>query len=186
MSRGSRTRSFAAAVTAGAVALQLVSAVIAPAAAEAVTMTNMRPVAPVVGPIGVAAPSGAAPAATRAAAVARTSIAAALAHKRRPLPARPKPPAPKFGPWRSATCSWYWEPQPLAGGGYLTPNAMIVAHKTLPFGTRIQFSYRGRTCIAVVKDRGPYVSGREFDLGPGTAKALGFDGVDQVSYRFAY
>jgi rare lipoprotein A (peptidoglycan hydrolase) len=63
---------------------------------------------------------------------------------------------------------------------------MIVAHKTLPFGTRIQFSYRGRSCIAVVMDRGPYVGGREFDLGPGTAAALRFDGVDQVSYRLVY
>jgi hypothetical protein len=97
---------------------------------------------------------------------------------------KPRPQDPYAGiPWRSALCSWYWQPQGLAGGGYLTPNAMIVAHKRLPFGTRIQFSYRGRTCVAVVMDRGPYVGRREFDLGPGTARALGFDGVDTVSYR---
>jgi rare lipoprotein A (peptidoglycan hydrolase) len=35
----------------------------------------------------------------------------------------------------------------------------------------------------VVQDRGPYVSGRTFDLGPGTAKALGFSGVGTVKWR---
>jgi hypothetical protein len=109
-----------------------------------------------------------------------------------PIAKRPRPPAPRPAlprdpyariPWRSALCSWYWEPQGLAGGGYLTSNAMIVAHKSLPFGTRIQFGYRGRSCFAVVMDRGPYVGHREFDLGPGTARALRFDGVDTVLYR---
>jgi hypothetical protein len=103
---------------------------------------------------------------------------------KRPKPKPVEPADPYAGiPWSSALCSWYWEPQALAGGGYLTPDAMIVAHKTLPFGTRVQFSYRGRVCIAVVMDRGPYVGSRAFDLGPGTAHALGFDGVDSVFYR---
>jgi rare lipoprotein A (peptidoglycan hydrolase) len=48
---------------------------------------------------------------------------------------------------------------------------------------RIEFTYRGRSCIAVVRDRGPYVGGRVFDLGPGTARALGFSGVGSVNYR---
>jgi rare lipoprotein A (peptidoglycan hydrolase) len=60
---------------------------------------------------------------------------------------------------------------------------MVVAHRTMRFGTKIEFSYKGRTCIAVVQDRGPYVSGRTFDLGPGTAKALGFSGVGTVKWR---
>lgn len=71
----------------------------------------------------------------------------------------------------------------LAGGGILHANSMVVAHRTLAFGTRVQFRYGGKTCVAVVMDRGPYVHGRVFDLGPGTAKALGFSGVDTVQYK---
>jgi hypothetical protein len=92
------------------------------------------------------------------------------------------------GAWHVANCSTFGIGDGLigsglAGGGTLHSDSMIVAHKSLPFGTRIQFSYNGHTCVAMVKDRGPYVGGREFDLGPGTAKALGFDGVDYLRYR---
>jgi len=88
--------------------------------------------------------------------------------------------------WQSARVSWYgpgFYGHTMAGGGALTRTSMVVAHRSLPFGTRIQFSYKGRTCVAVVRDRGPFVAGRLFDLGPGTAKALGFSGVGTVKYR---
>lgn len=92
------------------------------------------------------------------------------------------------GSWRVAKCSTFGigdglVGSGLAGGGTLHEDSMIVAHKKLPFGTRIQFSYNGKSCVAIVKDRGPYVTGREFDLGPGVANALGFDGVDYLRYR---
>lgn len=88
--------------------------------------------------------------------------------------------------WRTARVSWYgpgFYGNTMAGGGQLTPSSMVVAHRSLAFGTRIQFRYKGKTCVAVVRDRGPYVSGRTFDLGPGTARALGFGGVGNVQYR---
>jgi len=88
--------------------------------------------------------------------------------------------------WQRARCSWYgpgFYGHTMAGGGKLKRNSMVVAHKRLPFGTRIQFWHRGRTVTAVVRDRGPFISGRSFDLGPGTAKALGFAGVGVVRYR---
>jgi rare lipoprotein A (peptidoglycan hydrolase) len=90
------------------------------------------------------------------------------------------------GSWRKARVSWYgpgFYGRTMAGGGKLTPKSMVVAHRSLPFGTKIEFSYRGRTCIAVVRDRGPFVRGRTFDLGPGTAKALRFSGVGTVRWR---
>ena len=90
------------------------------------------------------------------------------------------------GAWSTAKVSWYgpgFYGNTMAGGGTLTPTSMVVAHRSMAFGTRIEFQYKGRTCVAVVQDRGPYVSGRLFDLGPGTAKALGFSGVGTVSYR---
>ncbi len=88
--------------------------------------------------------------------------------------------------WQSAKASWYgpgFYGRNTASGAVLTKDMMNVAHRTLPFGTRIQFEYNGRTATAVVNDRGPHVAGRVFDLGPGTAGALGFSGVGTVRYR---
>lgn len=90
------------------------------------------------------------------------------------------------GGWSSARVSWYgpgFYGNTMAGGGTLQPGSMVAAHRSLPFGTRIEFRYRGRSCVATVMDRGPYVGGRTFDLGPGTAKALGFSGVGTVQYK---
>jgi len=88
--------------------------------------------------------------------------------------------------WSSAKVSWYgpgFYGHTMAGGGNLTPTSMVVAHRTMKFGTRIQITYNGKTTIAVVQDRGPYIAGRTFDLGPGTAKALGFSGVGTIKWR---
>lgn len=88
--------------------------------------------------------------------------------------------------WRTARVSWYgpgFYGRGMAGGGKLAIASMIVAHRTLPFGTKVQFYYNGKTITVPVKDRGPYVSGREFDLGPGTARYLGMMSVGTVQYR---
>jgi rare lipoprotein A (peptidoglycan hydrolase) len=90
--------------------------------------------------------------------------------------------------WRSAKVSWYgpgFYGRGMAGGGKLKVTSMVVAHRSLPFGTRVQFWYDGKTIIVPVQDRGPYVAGREFDLGPGPAVALGIDkmGVATLQYR---
>ena len=71
----------------------------------------------------------------------------------------------------------------MAGGGKLTRKSMVVAHRSLPFGTKVQIAYSGRAVTAVVRDRGPFVAGRTFDLGPGTAKALHFQGVGTIRYK---
>jgi rare lipoprotein A (peptidoglycan hydrolase) len=60
---------------------------------------------------------------------------------------------------------------------------MMVAHKTLPFGTLIEFEYGGKRAVARVADRGPHSAEREFDLGPGVVRVLGFNGVHEVRYR---
>lgn len=88
--------------------------------------------------------------------------------------------------WRSARASWYgpgFYGNTMAGGGRLKRNSMVVAHRSLPFGTKLQIRFRGRVVTAVVRDRGPYVGGRQFDLGPGTARELGFGGVGTIDYR---
>ena len=90
------------------------------------------------------------------------------------------------GAWKTAVASHYGTGTygiRLSSGVTIGPDSMIVAHKTLPFGTLVEFSHRGRIAVAKVADRGPYTQGREWDLGPGTARVLGFRGVNKVSYR---
>ena len=82
--------------------------------------------------------------------------------------------------FRSALASWYGSGTFLACGGRLTPGMMGVAHKTLPCGTQVTIRYRGRQVRVPVVDRGPFSGAREFDLGPGVRRALGFEGVGVV------
>jgi rare lipoprotein A len=83
-------------------------------------------------------------------------------------------------------CSWYgpgFYGHTMAGGGNLRPTSMVMAHRSLPFGTRVLIVYRGRAVVAVVNDRGPFVRGRNWDLGPGVARALKFGGVNTIGYK---
>jgi rare lipoprotein A (peptidoglycan hydrolase) len=55
-----------------------------------------------------------------------------------------------------------------------------VANRTLPCGTKVTIAYHGRSVVATVDDRGPYVGGRDYDLNQNTAGALGMYGVATV------
>jgi hypothetical protein len=68
----------------------------------------------------------------------------------------------------------------VACGGSLGYNDMTVAHKSLPCGTKVTIKYHGRTAHATVRDRGPYVGGREFDLAGAVARKLHFDGIGSI------
>jgi rare lipoprotein A len=85
---------------------------------------------------------------------------------------------PASGSWtvyKKAT--WYgpgfWNHQ-TACGVTLTTTTIGVAHKKLPCGTQVTFSYGGRSVAATVIDRGPYNKGYAWDLTKKTAKRLGF------------
>ena len=72
--------------------------------------------------------------------------------------------------------------KPVAAGGVLHCGAMTAAHKTLPFGTRVEVTAAGGNSIVVtITDRGPFVKGRIIDLTPGAAHALGCAGLCQVT-----
>lgn len=88
----------------------------------------------------------------------------------------------------SALASWYgpgFYGNRTACGLTLTTGLIGVAHKTMACGTRLLVCYRGRCMHASVVDRGPYVAGREFDLTGGLAVALGFGGVDSITWEVA-
>ena len=60
----------------------------------------------------------------------------------------------------------------MLGKDGLTPETVGVAHRTLPCGTRITFRYNGVTVTTQVIDRGPYVSGRTWDMTRGLCEKL--------------
>ena len=107
----------------------------------------------------------------------------------------PAPPAPTkddptqgltgSGEWKTAVASHYGRDFTGTGasGEKIGPYSMIVAHKTLPFGTLVEIEYKGERAVARVADRGPYTPGRTFDLGPGVVRVLDFSGVHEVRYR---
>jgi rare lipoprotein A len=75
--------------------------------------------------------------------------------------------------------SWYGRGaagRPTASGTPFDPNAMRIAHKTLPFGTwvRIHNLDNGLEAVAMVDDRGPFYGGRIMDATPAVAQRLGF------------
>jgi hypothetical protein len=63
-------------------------------------------------------------------------------------------------------------PKLTACGVLYTQTVVGVASRTLPCGTLVAVSYAGRTIVAPVIDRGPYVPGRLWDLSGGLCTAL--------------
>jgi rare lipoprotein A len=113
--------------------------------------------------------------------LARTLTAAVLCLALSPAQAKlAVHPAKKAERSNRMVASVYWEGKRVATGQKFDPNGMTVAHKTLPFGTRLVVSYGRNVAEVVVNDRGPYVRGREIDLSKGVARALHFSGVGNV------
>ena len=72
-----------------------------------------------------------------------------------------------------------------ACGGVIHPDTEGVAHPTLPCGVRIFITYRGKTVLTQVIDRGPYVPGRQFDVTDALARRLGLSGVQTIHWAYA-
>ena len=70
-----------------------------------------------------------------------------------------------------------------ANGEYAHASGFTAAHRTLPFGTRVEVTNTrsGRSVIVRINDRGPFIKGRIIDLTPAGARAIGFSGLAQVS-----
>jgi rare lipoprotein A len=72
-----------------------------------------------------------------------------------------------------------------ASGERVSPSALTAAHRTLPFGTRVQVTNdrTGRSVVVRINDRGPFVRGRVIDVTPAAAHALGFSGLAEVTLK---
>lgn len=67
-----------------------------------------------------------------------------------------------------------YQKRPMANGEPFSQKKRNAAHKTLPFGTKVKVKNlnNGKTTKVIIKDRGPFVSGRIIDLSTRSAKRL--------------
>ncbi len=92
--------------------------------------------------------------------------------------------------WRfDGNISWYgpgFYGHRTACGVAYTPSIIGVAHRSLPCGTLVTFrnSATGRMVTAPVIDRGPYVTGRTWDMSAGLCMALGHCYTGTIDWRW--
>jgi rare lipoprotein A len=84
--------------------------------------------------------------------------------------------------------SWYgpgFHGRTTANGERYDMHGLTAAHKTLPFGTRLEVCYQGCTTVRI-NDRGPFIGSRELDLSYGAAQAVGLvhPGVANVEVTY--
>jgi rare lipoprotein A len=74
----------------------------------------------------------------------------------------------------------------MANGQPMNPNAMITAHRSYGFGTKLRVTNQsnGKSVIVTVTDRGPFIAGRELDLSIGAFSRIASpsQGVARVCY----
>jgi hypothetical protein len=106
----------------------------------------------------------------------------------RPVVAGPSAHPIVVGAWRyDQELSWYgpgFYGQHTACGQTLTTTLLGVANRTLPCGTLVSFKWGSRTITVPVVDRGPYVSGRQWDLTYATCLALNHCYTGPIYWRY--
>lgn len=86
----------------------------------------------------------------------------------------------RSAPAMEGTASWYghrFHNRKTASGKAFNKNALMAAHRTLPFGTlvRVVNLDNDSSCIVEITDRGPYVGHRIIDVSEAAATKLGFN-----------
>lgn len=76
-----------------------------------------------------------------------------------------------------AIASWYgpgFNGRRTASGEVFDQDRLTAAHRTYPFGTRLRLTNpkNGKSCVVVVNDRGPFVSGVDIDISRGASRAI--------------
>jgi rare lipoprotein A len=103
------------------------------------------------------------------------------------IPAAPTPPEPVSPPPSAAPndatvergrVSLYGDEfagKKTASGDVFDPDGLTMAHRSLPFGTRVRVTNteNHRSVDVTVNDRGPFVAGRIADLSLGAARQIG-------------
>lgn len=78
-----------------------------------------------------------------------------------------------------------YEGHPTASGPVFDGHALIAAHRTLPFGTRVRVTNlaNDREVVVTIVDRGPYRKGRVIDVSRRAARELGFERAGTTRVR---
>ncbi len=84
--------------------------------------------------------------------------------------------------------SWYggkFHGRRTASGEIFDTGQLTAAHRSLPFGTRVQVTNleNGRSVVVRINDRGPFVEGRVIDLSRAAAARIGITGKGVASVR---
>lgn len=115
-----------------------------------------------------------------ASSIAQPAPAAAPAPAPAPAAAPAPAPAPAAasGEVSDGKVAWYgrkFAGRKTASGQAFDPNALTMAHKTLPFGTRVKITNpkNNRSVIVRVNDRGPTQADRVGDVSQAAAARLG-------------
>lgn len=93
-----------------------------------------------------------------------------------------------FSPWHYAGATWYGPGlygRHTACGQTLRRTTLGVAHRSLPCGTAVKFTFHGHSIVTRVIDRGPYSKGNSWDLTSAAAEDLGFTSTGQANIRYA-
>jgi rare lipoprotein A (peptidoglycan hydrolase) len=110
-----------------------------------------------------------------------------IPHEERDSAHKEKAPAHKEkAPATTMLASYYGrelEGQPMANGQPFDADAYTAAHKSLPFGTKLEVSYGSESVRVTVTDRGPYVAGRDLDLSLAAAQKIGLTGTGEAPVR---
>lgn len=77
------------------------------------------------------------------------------------------------------TASWYGaescsrNPCRTANGERFDGSELTAASRMLPFDARLRVTYRGKSVVVRINDRGPFVKGRSLDLSRAAAQHIG-------------
>ena len=117
---------------------------------------------------------------TRAAASSQAAVVALLESTGSGIPTG----YARSGQTQSGTASWYgpgFVGRPTASGAPYDPERLTCANKQVPLGTVLHVSANGLSVNCLVNDRGPYVGDRVLDMSRAGSRALGYDGLAQVT-----
>ena len=92
---------------------------------------------------------------------------------------------------RKGLASYYadsYEGKTTANGETYRQGKITAAHKTLPFGTKVEVTNlsNNKSVVVRINDRGPYISGRIIDLTKAAAREIDMVGAGVAKVKIRY
>ena len=89
--------------------------------------------------------------------------------------ASPEPATTSLGEGVASYYGRRFHGRPTANGERFDMHELTAAHRTLPFGSRVEVTNprNGRSVVVRINDRGPFIRGREIDVSRAAAEQLG-------------